>query len=70
MKLTVLIAGNRFRPTKARDVIAAVLRSRLAGATYNADKMSALSREIADEIKQRLKGMCAAALPASPATRP
>lgn len=37
-------------------MIAAVLSSRLSGTAYNADKMSVLSREIADEIKQKLKG--------------
>lgn len=46
----------RFRPAKARELIAAVLSRRLAGTTYNPDKMSLVSREIADEIKQRLKG--------------
>jgi hypothetical protein len=46
----------RFRPAKAREIIAGVLSSRLGGVAYNADKMSVLSREVADEIKQRLKG--------------
>lgn len=47
---------TRFRPAKAREMIAAVLSSRLAGSMYNPDKMSVVSKEIADEIKQRLKG--------------
>jgi hypothetical protein len=50
------LLADRFRPAKAREIIAAVLSSRLSGTAYNADKMSLLSREIADEIKQRLKG--------------
>jgi hypothetical protein len=37
-------------------MIAAVLSSRLAGSVYNPDKISVVSKEIADEIKQRLKG--------------
>lgn len=50
---------HRFRPTKAREIIATALNSRLAGVTYNADKMSILSRDLADEIKQKLKGTTA-----------
>lgn len=38
-------------------MIAAVLNSRLAGATYNAEKMSTLSKDMADDIKHRLKGV-------------
>ena len=53
-----MLCHARFRPTKAREIIAAVLRSRLAGSSYNADKASAACRDIADEIKQRLKGGC------------
>lgn len=47
----------RFRAAKSREIIASVLHSRLGGAAYNAEKMSVLSREIADEIKQRIKGV-------------
>lgn len=46
----------RFKAARARQIIAEVLKSKLAGATYNADNTSTWSREIADDIKQRLKG--------------
>lgn len=48
---------NKFKAAQARALVAEVLHSRLAGATYNADKMSVLARDISDEIKQRLKGV-------------
>lgn len=34
-----------------------MLSSRLAGTSHNPDKMSVISKEIADEIKQNLRGM-------------
>lgn len=33
-----------------------MLKARLSGAAYNADKASALTCELADDIKQRIKG--------------
>lgn len=56
LKALLVTLASRFRPAKAREMIAAVLSSRLAGCVYNPDKMSVVSKEIADEIKQRLKG--------------
>ena len=53
MKLTCI---SRFKPSRAKEVIAAVLKERLTGTVYHADNTSAWSREIADDIKQRLKG--------------
>lgn len=55
----------RFKPARARQIIAEVLRSKLTGAAYNADNTSTWTREIADEIKQKLKS----ALPAFQNTR-
>jgi hypothetical protein len=46
----------RFKPSRAREIIAAVLKTRLAGTTYHADNTSSWAKEIADDIKQRLKG--------------
>lgn len=47
----------RFFPGKAKEVIGAVLRERLTGATYDADTAPLCVREITDTIKARLKGM-------------
>ncbi|WIA21402.1 hypothetical protein OEZ86_009047 [Tetradesmus obliquus] len=47
--------ANKFKPARARQIIAEVLRSKLTGAAYNADNTSTWTREIADEIKQKLK---------------
>lgn len=46
---------QRFKPTRAKDVIAAVLKNRLAGAVYHADNTSSWAREIADDVKAKLK---------------
>jgi hypothetical protein len=53
---------RRFKPSRARQIIAEVLRAKLTGAAYNADNTSTWTREIADEIKQRLKSELPAAL--------
>ncbi|KAF6254130.1 Tctex1 domain-containing 2-like protein [Scenedesmus sp. NREL 46B-D3] len=47
--------AEKFKPTKARQIIAEVLKTKLTGAAYTADSTSTLTRELADEIKQRLK---------------
>ncbi|DBA77501.1 TPA: Tctex1 domain-containing protein 2 [Trebouxia sp. C0004] len=47
--------GNRFRQSQAQDILAAVLKEKLLGATYHAENSSAWAREIADEVKGRLK---------------
>mmetsp|Transcript_11169 Transcript_11169/g.19568 ORF Transcript_11169/g.19568 Transcript_11169/m.19568 type:complete len:121 (+) Transcript_11169:126-488(+) len=46
---------SKFKPSRVREIIAAVLKARLAGTTYHADNTSSWAREIADDIKQRLK---------------
>jgi tctex1 domain-containing protein 2 len=48
--------GKKFRVAEARDVIQGTLKSKLSGATYDPDSCAALSKDIADEIKQALKG--------------
>lgn len=48
--------GYRFKPSRAKEVIAGVLKTRLTGAVYHADNTSSWAREIADDIKQKLKG--------------
>uniref|UniRef100_A0A7S0RL31 Dynein light chain n=1 Tax=Chlamydomonas leiostraca TaxID=1034604 RepID=A0A7S0RL31_9CHLO len=45
----------KFKPSRAKEIIAAVLKTRLTGAVYHADNTSSWAREIADEIKQKLK---------------
>ncbi|CAM6088101.1 unnamed protein product [Calypogeia fissa] len=47
----------RFFPGKAKEVIGAVLREKLTGATYDADTAPMWVREITDTIKVRLKDM-------------
>jgi hypothetical protein len=47
----------RFKVSKAKEVIATILKTRLTGAIYHADNTSSWAREIADEIKKRLKGV-------------
>ncbi|KAL3144841.1 hypothetical protein ABBQ38_001947 [Trebouxia sp. C0009 RCD-2024] len=49
--------GNRFRQSQAQDILAAVLKEKLFGASYHAENSSAWAREIADEVKARLKGV-------------
>jgi hypothetical protein len=46
----------RFKASRAKEIIAAVLKARLTGAVYHADNTSSWAREIADDIKQKLKG--------------
>lgn len=55
--ITALRVCRRFRQSQAQDVLAAVLKEKLLGATYHAENSSAWAREIADEVKARLKGM-------------
>lgn len=43
--------------SRVKEIIAAVLKQRLTGAVYHADNTSSWAREIADDIKRRLKGV-------------
>eukprot|EP00891_Asterochloris_glomerata_P002328 jgi/Astpho2/2328/e_gw1.00043.24.1_t len=47
--------AQRFRRSKANDVLTSVLKQKLSGVTYHADNTSTWVREIADEVKARLK---------------
>lgn len=48
--------NQRFKPLKAKEVIGSVLRAKLTGAAYNPDNCAGWAKEIADEVKARLKG--------------
>ncbi|KAK9808628.1 hypothetical protein WJX72_000840 [[Myrmecia] bisecta] len=48
--------GQKFRKSRATEVMGAVLKQKLTGMQYHADNTSAWAREIADEIKASLKG--------------
>lgn len=47
--------AEKFKPSKAKEIIATVLKARLSGVTYHADNTSTWAREIADEVKAKLK---------------
>mmetsp|Transcript_21199 Transcript_21199/g.37761 ORF Transcript_21199/g.37761 Transcript_21199/m.37761 type:complete len:121 (-) Transcript_21199:75-437(-) len=46
---------EKFKESRAREIMAAVLKSKLTGVAYHADNTSTWAREIADEIKSKLK---------------
>lgn len=46
----------RFKASRAKEIIGAVLKAKLAGQQYHADNTSSWAREIADDIKSKLKG--------------
>eukprot|EP00428_Durinskia_dybowskii_P063003 CAMPEP_0170381090 /NCGR_PEP_ID=MMETSP0117_2-20130122/14223_1 /TAXON_ID=400756 /ORGANISM="Durinskia baltica, Strain CSIRO CS-38" /LENGTH=171 /DNA_ID=CAMNT_0010636637 /DNA_START=91 /DNA_END=604 /DNA_ORIENTATION=+ len=46
---------NKFRPGPAREIIQRVLTDKLEKATYNMETTQALTKQVADEIKNRLK---------------
>ncbi|KAL6744903.1 flagellar inner arm dynein light chain [Haematococcus lacustris] len=46
---------SKFKASRAKELIAGVLKARLTGASYHADNTSSWAREIADDIKQKLK---------------
>lgn len=60
------LCNPRFKASRAKEIIAAVLKTRLTGAVYHADNTSSWAREIADDIKQKLKGDSAQLLACSP----
>lgn len=47
--------AQKFKPSRAKEVIAAVLKARLTGTVYHADNTSTWAREIADDVKAKLK---------------
>jgi len=48
---------RRFRASKVKEIIGAVLKAKLSNVTYHGDNTSLWCREIADEIKGKLKTM-------------
>ncbi len=48
---------GRFRQIRATDILGEVLQQRVKGLTYQPDLASSQARELADEIKGRLKGI-------------
>lgn len=48
---------HRFKPSRAKEIMHDVLKTKLTGTAYHADNTSAWAREIADDIKAKLKGM-------------
>jgi len=46
----------RFRSGKVKEIIGEVLERKLSDKQYHADSTSALTKEVSDEIKVRLKG--------------
>uniref|UniRef100_A0A7R9VVV9 Dynein light chain n=1 Tax=Chlamydomonas euryale TaxID=1486919 RepID=A0A7R9VVV9_9CHLO len=46
---------KKLKVSRVKELIAGVLKERLTGAVYHADNTSAWAREIADEIKAKLK---------------
>eukprot|EP00746_Dinoflagellata_sp_MGD_P010629 gnl/MRDRNA2_/MRDRNA2_121992_c0_seq1.p2 gnl/MRDRNA2_/MRDRNA2_121992_c0~~gnl/MRDRNA2_/MRDRNA2_121992_c0_seq1.p2 ORF type:complete len:126 (+),score=21.54 gnl/MRDRNA2_/MRDRNA2_121992_c0_seq1:97-474(+) len=46
---------NKFRPGPAREIIKEVLHAKLEKATYHAEQTQVLTKQVADEIKDRLK---------------
>mmetsp|Transcript_31970 Transcript_31970/g.38657 ORF Transcript_31970/g.38657 Transcript_31970/m.38657 type:complete len:126 (+) Transcript_31970:102-479(+) len=45
----------KFRSGRAQEIITEVLKTKLTGVTYHADNTSTWTREIADDIKLKLK---------------
>ena len=45
----------RFKPSRAKEVIAGVLRARLVGAVYHPDNTPQACKDLSDEIRNRLK---------------
>mmetsp|Transcript_29700 Transcript_29700/g.41018 ORF Transcript_29700/g.41018 Transcript_29700/m.41018 type:complete len:118 (-) Transcript_29700:83-436(-) len=48
---------QKFRQGKAQEIILEVLKAKLNNVTYHADNTSTWTREIADDIKLKLKDM-------------
>jgi hypothetical protein len=51
-----ILNSLRFRPKVVKEVIKQVLHEKLEGVAYHSENTSQWTREIADEIKARLKG--------------
>ena len=50
---------GKFKPSAAKEILAAVLNEKLSGKDFSADLTTQWTKEIADEVKTRLKGAAA-----------
>lgn len=59
LRLGVFSLKNPHRPTttKMKQLISEVLQEKLEKATYQSDRASVLTKEIADAVKSKLKGV-------------
>ena len=48
--------AGKFKPSQAKEILAAVLSEKLTGKEFSADLTTQWTKEIADEVKTRLKG--------------
>eukprot|EP01048_Picozoa_sp_COSAG05_P001291 COSAG05_NODE_43_length_25931_cov_49.314636_4_plen_69_part_00 len=48
--------ANKFKASKAKEILAAVLKEKLEGKEFSADLTTQWTKEIADEVKAQLKG--------------
>ena len=62
--------AGKFKPSAAKEILSAVLNEKLQGKEFSADLTTQWTKEIADEVKTRLKGeptepaaACAACFP-------
>ncbi|PCI31027.1 hypothetical protein COB52_00545 [Candidatus Kaiserbacteria bacterium] len=46
---------DKFRPSEAKELIEKIVEDRLKNQTYLTDQVSNWTKEIADEVKQKLK---------------
>jgi hypothetical protein len=48
--------AGKFKPSQGKEILAAVLSEKLTGKEFSADLTTQWTKEIADEVKTRLKG--------------
>jgi hypothetical protein len=48
--------AGKFKPSAAKEILSAVLNEKLQGKEFSADLTTQWTKEIADEVKTRLKG--------------
>jgi len=46
---------NKFRPGPVKEIIQEVLKSKLENVTYHAEQTNILTKQVADEVKERMK---------------
>jgi hypothetical protein len=57
--------AGKFKPSAAKEILAAVLNEKLQDKEFSADLTTQWTKEIADEVKTRLKGAYPQAVPRS-----